>query len=108
MSAHGLLLGVLHSAAVALVVYFTPVLLKHHVPVHHLGLQLDCDVVGTDGNLPILQLHSLRFRDNDLLLLLLAGPLLERLSPGQGGRRGGGTSSPYYWSLKPPPMESHY
>ena len=109
MSAHELLLGVLHSAAVALVVCFTPVLLKHHVPVHHLGLQqLDCDVVGTDGNLPILQLHSLRFGDNDLLLLLVAGPLLERLSPGLGGGRGVGTSSPHYWSLKPPPMESHY
>ena len=104
MFAHELLL---HSGAVALVVHFTHVLLKHQVPDHHLGLQLDCDVVGTDGNLPILQLHSLRLRDNDLLLLL-AGPLLERLSPGQGGRRGGGTSSPYYWSLKPPPMESHY
>ena len=108
MSAHEVLLGVLHSAAVALVVYFTPVLLKHLVPVHHLGLQLGCDVVGTEGNLPILQLHSLRFGDNDLLLFLVAGPLLERLSPGLGGGRGVGTSSPHYWSLKPPPMESQY
>ena len=105
MFAHELLL---HSGAVALVVHFTHVLLKHQVPVHHLGLQLDCDVVGTDGNLPILKLQSLRFGDNDLLLLLVAGPLLERLSPGLGGGRGVGTSSPHYWSLKPPPMESPY
>ena len=107
VSAHELLLGVLHSAAVALVVYFTPVLLEHLVPVHHLGLQLGCDVVGTEGNMPILQLHSLRFGDNDLLLLV-AGPLLERLSPGLGGGRGVGTSSPHYWSLTPPHMGSHY
>ena len=105
MSAHHeLLLGVLHSAAVALEVHFTPVLLKHHVSVHHLGLQLDCDIIGTDGNLPVLQRHSLRFGDHYLFFSLKA-PFLRH--PVLAKVREEEEEHPlHYWSLKPPTMKT--
>ena len=57
--------------------YFTPALLKYHDPIHHLGVQLDHDLVGTACILTISY--------NDFPLLHLEGSLLERLSPGLGG-----------------------